>query len=335
MFERFTREARAAVMQAVEHASRARAAQIETEHLLLGVCRGDSLAARVLAGAGANEQALAEAVTRLDDARLLGTLGIDMEEIRASVERTFGPGAWTNEGFGPACRSRPQGGHIPFTAEAKKALELSLREALALKSGRIEAGHILLGLLRTGGRATEASGFSAWTPPRCGRSSSRPCARRGRLRRVYDLFKLLHVLAAVVWIGGSFVVNVISRRIAGSNDPARILAFGDDTEFVSRRIFAPASGLLFVTGVATVLAQSPELFKTVWVILGVVGWIALAVIGTGLINPLSKRLNGTIAEAGPAHPDVGRINQRIARLVRLELVLFVLLIADMVFKPAF
>jgi ATP-dependent Clp protease ATP-binding subunit ClpA len=157
MFERFTHEARGVVMQAVERASAAKASHIDTEHLLLGVAGGGGLAARVLAQAGATEEALAEALSRWDDARLLGTLGIDVEEVRASVERTFGPGAWTGAG-GSSEKGRGKGGHIPFTADAKKALELSLREALNLRSKRIEAAHILLGLLRVGSRVTHALG---------------------------------------------------------------------------------------------------------------------------------------------------------------------------------
>jgi len=42
------------------------------------------------------------------------------------------------------------GGHIPFTPRAKKVLELSLREALALKHRYIGTEHILLGLVREG-----------------------------------------------------------------------------------------------------------------------------------------------------------------------------------------
>jgi hypothetical protein len=157
MFERFTREAREVVTQAVERASDAKASTIDTEHLLLGVAGGTGLAARVLAEAGATEKALTDALARWDEARLLGSLGIDVEEIRASVERTFGPEAWT-AGPGTSGTGRRKAGHIPFTADAKKVLELSLREALNLRSKSIEAGHILLGLLRVGGRVTEALG---------------------------------------------------------------------------------------------------------------------------------------------------------------------------------
>lgn len=157
MFERFTREARAVVMQAVERAQVTHAPNVDTAHLLLGVAGGTGTAARMLAEAGATAERIAEALDRTDEARLLGVLGIDVDEIRASVERTFGPGAWsaTERGMRPR-RGSLGTGHIPFTADAKKTLELALREALALQCKSIEAGHILLGLLRVGGRPAEA-----------------------------------------------------------------------------------------------------------------------------------------------------------------------------------
>jgi ATP-dependent Clp protease ATP-binding subunit ClpA len=41
-------------------------------------------------------------------------------------------------------------GHIPFTPRAKKALELALREALALRHDYIGTEHLLLGVIREG-----------------------------------------------------------------------------------------------------------------------------------------------------------------------------------------
>src|SRR3712207_9116769 len=52
-------------------------------------------------------------------------------------------------------RRRSSPAHIPFTAGARKVLELSLREALAMRSRSITDGHIALGLLRGGGTALE------------------------------------------------------------------------------------------------------------------------------------------------------------------------------------
>ncbi|MER6298863.1 Clp protease N-terminal domain-containing protein [Kitasatospora sp. NPDC001539] len=47
-------------------------------------------------------------------------------------------------------RSEPKGRRGRFTGRAKKALELSLRESLRLKSGQIAVGHLLLGVIREG-----------------------------------------------------------------------------------------------------------------------------------------------------------------------------------------
>ena len=84
------------------------------------------------------------------DADALAALGIDLDEVRRRVEEAFGPGALDRA---RAPKRRFLGGHIPFAKEAKKALELALREALALKHNYIGTEHILLGLLHAEGAA--------------------------------------------------------------------------------------------------------------------------------------------------------------------------------------
>jgi hypothetical protein len=49
--------------------------------------------------------------------------------------------------LGPAAGTRPKSGHIPFTADAKHVLEMSLREAMALDHDFISCAHIALALL--------------------------------------------------------------------------------------------------------------------------------------------------------------------------------------------
>ena len=159
MFERFTQEARKATVDAQAVARRLGHGHIGTEHLLLGQLETDGVAARVLAGLGvtgaAAEREILAQVGRGPlgdaDAQALGAIGIDLDEVRRRMEASFGPGAlaWHPD---PHCRrGRPRpGGHIPFTPRSKKVLELSLREALALKHRYIGTEHILLGLVREG-----------------------------------------------------------------------------------------------------------------------------------------------------------------------------------------
>lgn len=116
MFERFTDRARRVVVLAQENARLLNHDYIGTEHLLLGLIQeGEGVAAQGLLN-----------------------LGIRLDSARSEVAETVGRG-----GQAPA-------GHISFTPRAKKALELSLREALRLRHDYIGTGHILLGLLREG-----------------------------------------------------------------------------------------------------------------------------------------------------------------------------------------
>jgi ATP-dependent Clp protease ATP-binding subunit ClpA len=155
MFERFTDEARSVVVRATRHADALQHGWIGTEHLLLGLL--DDAAgrpARLLAPWDVQRDWVLAEVERLIgrgepdlDAGALATLGIDLDEVRERVERTFGPGALSGR---PGCRRGWFGPRVPFTPRAKKALELSLREAIAMGDDVIGAEHVLLGLLREG-----------------------------------------------------------------------------------------------------------------------------------------------------------------------------------------
>ena len=151
MFERFTADARQVVVSAQDEARRLHHPVIGTEHLLLALLdQGGSLTSAVLVRHGLTRTATVEAIRRVSgheelDAAALGAVGIDLDSVRDSVEAAFGPGALDAPG-----RGRAPTGHLPFSRRAKKVLELSLREALALKSKSISDGHIALGMLREG-----------------------------------------------------------------------------------------------------------------------------------------------------------------------------------------
>jgi ATP-dependent Clp protease ATP-binding subunit ClpC len=114
LFERFTERARQVVVLAQDEARALKHNYIGTEHLLLGLLR--------------EEEGLA--------ARVLESLDITVEEVRAQVARIVGQGDEVTTG------------QIPFTPRAKKVLELALREALSLGHNYIGTEHILLGLVR-------------------------------------------------------------------------------------------------------------------------------------------------------------------------------------------
>ena len=116
MFERFTDRARRVVVQAQEEARTLNHHYIGSEHILLGLIREGE-------GVGA---------------KALESLGISLDTARQQVQQIIGQG------------QHAPSGHIPFTPQAKKVLELSLSESKALGHHYIGTEHILLGLIREG-----------------------------------------------------------------------------------------------------------------------------------------------------------------------------------------
>jgi len=165
MFERFTRGARDAIVRAQVEARSLGHVRIGTEHLLLGVLASVGPAASALEEAGVSVAVVRDVIpvvgtkirfTGDPDPEALATIGIDLEEIRRSVEEAFGPGALEST-KAARTRSAGQGGrHIPFSAHAKEALEYAVREALALNHRHIGPEHILLGALRNSEAAASA-----------------------------------------------------------------------------------------------------------------------------------------------------------------------------------
>jgi ATP-dependent Clp protease ATP-binding subunit ClpA len=150
MFERFTDDARQAIVAAQQEAGALRHGWIGTEHVLLGVLVTGGDGAELLAGFGVDAQGVRDDVVRLIgrgdddiDPDALATLGIDLDAVRERVEKAFGPGALSRPG---GCG----GARTPFTARAKKAIELAFRDATALGARDIRAEHLVLGLLREG-----------------------------------------------------------------------------------------------------------------------------------------------------------------------------------------
>ena len=112
-FTRFTARARHAVAAAQEEARTAGNAEVTSAHLVLGLLRDpESLAGRALAAQGLSPDAVRQAVT--------ATLPAAVADVPAL---------------------------IPFDGSAKKALELTFREALRLGHNYIGTEHLLLALL--------------------------------------------------------------------------------------------------------------------------------------------------------------------------------------------
>lgn len=158
MFEHFTKTARRLVLAGVTIAADQGADKAGPGHLLLALAQADDgVGARVLAGYGITAANLRpdrggdssrRAGLTDDEVAALRSVGIDADEVLRRIEEALGPEAAEPSAPAPSRWRGRVGG--PLDPQAKKVLELSLREALALGHRSIGSEHVLLALLRQG-----------------------------------------------------------------------------------------------------------------------------------------------------------------------------------------
>lgn len=150
---------------------------------------------------------------------------------------------------------------------------------------------------------------------------------------LFETLKTLHVLAAVIWVGGAAAVQVFAIRTLAASEPQRIAAFAKDTEWVGTRIFTPASLLVLALGIWMVIDRPEIAFGDTWIILGLVGIIFSALVGSLFLGPESGRIGKLIEGEGADSPEVQRRLRRIFLVSRVELVILLLIVVNMVVRP--
>jgi ATP-dependent Clp protease ATP-binding subunit ClpA len=169
MFEKFTPDAREAVVEATRDAQEVDAPEITPLHILVALLRfPESGAARVLAGLGVSREDLAAEARRVRrrggitdaDAEALQEFGIDVERIIDQIERGRVPAAFAEK---PGRRSRRR--HLPFADESKRTLQVCLKEVIDLGARQIGSEHLLLALAAQRGPAADVlAGFHVDAP---------------------------------------------------------------------------------------------------------------------------------------------------------------------------
>jgi uncharacterized membrane protein len=149
---------------------------------------------------------------------------------------------------------------------------------------------------------------------------------------MYNWLLAVHILGAVLWVGGSATLQVMASRVRASEDDARMSAFTRDAEWVGQRLFMPASILVLLAGIGLV-TEGGWGFSAPWVVIGLVAIIASALTGALFIGPESGRIGRLIQERGPEDSQVQARMARIFTVSRIELVVLVLVVIDMAVKP--
>jgi uncharacterized membrane protein len=150
---------------------------------------------------------------------------------------------------------------------------------------------------------------------------------------VFDAIKYLHILAAMIWLGTSISLQFTATRLARAAEPERMATFAKDAEYTGTHLIMPSTMLLLLLGIAMVAYSPVYGFTQTWILLAFAGFAATFVTGAFVIGPTSGRIGGLIERDGPASPEAQALIRRVFAVSRIDLVVLLLVVADMVFKP--
>jgi uncharacterized membrane protein len=118
----------------------------------------------------------------------------------------------------------------------------------------------------------------------------------------YFVFKMLHVSAAVVWVGGGLFITICALLAELTDDDDQLLAIGHWAETVAGRLFPVMSFVVLGFGIGMTENLSIG-YDQLWLIFGLIAWALSAATGILFLGPEAKRLNAVAAEHGPKSPE--------------------------------
>ena len=146
---------------------------------------------------------------------------------------------------------------------------------------------------------------------------------------VYSIFKFLHVICAIAWVGGGMTLLVNSLFAIADKGEMETLRTLDVMNGLAKRWFVPASMLTLVFGVVT--ATAGGMWSDLWVLLGLAGFASTFITGIVVFEPLGKQVSALVAEE---KFDEALVKGRtLLRVAKFDYTVMLVVIADMVLKP--
>lgn len=143
----------------------------------------------------------------------------------------------------------------------------------------------------------------------------------------------IHVLGAIIWVGGGVMLSLVGARARKSNDPRVIGEFARTLSYVGLRVLTPAVVAVLLTGIWLVLTGSEWSFTQLWVLLGLGAFIAAFLIGAIYLSRIAIQLD-RVATSTDLNPQTARdLLGRWMAGYQIILIILVFAVWDMVFKP--
>lgn len=142
----------------------------------------------------------------------------------------------------------------------------------------------------------------------------------------------LHILAAVIAFGPIFVFPILGAMAARAPQHARFAV--ELNERIELRLVVPLATSMLISGSGLIWTANVNFFRTPYLIVAVVLYLAAMGIATGVLLPNTRKMLALLTGDGP--PNLTAMQARVQvsqRLGALTTVLFLVIIFLMIIQP--
>jgi len=148
----------------------------------------------------------------------------------------------------------------------------------------------------------------------------------------YNIYKALHVVAILVWVGGDITLTTLGIVFERRGDGSALAELGKMGAWIGTRVYTPALFAAFAFG-AAMIEKGDLGWSAFWIDFAIAGWAVATVVGVGFVGPELGRIDKAAQEFGPESPEVGRRVKRLFTVFRFDTALLILIAIDMTAKP--
>lgn len=149
---------------------------------------------------------------------------------------------------------------------------------------------------------------------------------------LYEVLKFVHVMAAIVWIGGAAFHIFASTRLAGAPGPVA-LHWAEVGEASGQRFYMPASVVTLVAGVGMVLVADTIGFGEPWILVGFGGIVSSIVLGAVFVERATREMAVELRSDTPDQGTLAALAGRIRTLSALDVAVLTVVVWAMVSRP--
>ncbi len=147
----------------------------------------------------------------------------------------------------------------------------------------------------------------------------------------FEFWLFLHILAAMVWIGGAVAIQVFGILTKRAGDPAKSAFFAQNVSFAVNRVFFPAALVVLGAGIGLIEEGGWD-WDTAFIRWGLILWVAVASVAFGFLGRAIGKVGAQLAAEGPS-PEIALRMRNLVWLSRGLLVALVVVVFLMTTKP--